>query len=234
MLRAAYRACVVGLLLVSVNACGYPAQAVAQEHKTGAPESPRGHAEEVLAGGGEQAAETDILGALAPKPTLAIWTLVVFLGVMAVLGRYAWKPLLVALHNREQHLEHVLSETERARNESEAQLAEHRKLMSRAADEVRAILDKARQEAQATADHLLKQAQGEAELAKQRAARDIAQARDQALAEIWEKTADMAVTVAGRVLAKELNETDHRRLLDAAISELPAAAQSNGHGGKRS
>ncbi len=169
-----------------------------------------------------------------PKLGLMVWTLVVFVLLLAILTRFAWKPLLAALHSREQHLEHVLLETERARNESEANLAEHRKLMARAGDEVRAILDKARQEAQATAEQLVKQAQGEAELAKQRAQRDIGQARDQALAEIWEKTADMAVSVAGKVLSKELTETEHRRLLDAAIKELPAATTANGHGGKRS
>jgi F-type H+-transporting ATPase subunit b len=171
---------------------------------------------------------------LEVKPALAVWTLVVFVLLLFVLGRFAWKPLLEALHNREQHLEHVLLETERARNESEANLAEHRKLMNKAADEVRGILDKARQEAQATADQLVKQAQAEGELAKQRAQRDIAQARDQALAEIWEKTADMAVSVAGKVLSKELNDSEHRRLLDTAIKELPAAATANGQRGKRS
>jgi F-type H+-transporting ATPase subunit b len=169
-----------------------------------------------------------------PKPGLALWTVIVFVLLLSVLTRFAWKPLLAALHSREQHLEHVLLETERARNESEANLAEHRKLMARAGDEVRGILDKARQEAQATADQLIKQAQAEAELAKQRAQRDIGQARDQALAEIWEKTAGMAVAIAGKVLTKELNETEHRRLLDVAINELPAASTSNGHGGKRS
>lgn len=168
------------------------------------------------------------------KPALAVWTLVVFLLLLYVLGRFAWKPLLTALHNREQHLEHVLLETERARNESEANLAEHRKLMARAADEVRAILEKSRKEAEAIAEQLIKQAQGEAEMAKQRAQRDIASARDQALAEIWEKTADMAVSVAGKVLSKELSDTEHRRLLEAAINELPARAATNGHGGKRS
>jgi F-type H+-transporting ATPase subunit b len=168
------------------------------------------------------------------KPALAVWTLVVFLLLLFVLGRFAWKPLLAALHSREQHLEHVLLETERARNESEANLAEHRKLMARAADEVRGILEKARKEAEATGEQLIKQAQGEAELAKQRAQRDIASARDQALAEIWEKTADMAVSVAGKVLSKELSDTEHRRLLEVAISELPAQAAANGHGGKRS
>jgi F-type H+-transporting ATPase subunit b len=162
---------------------------------------------------------------------LAVWTVVVFVLLMAVLTKFAWKPLLEALHSREQHLEHVLLETERARNESEAALAEHRRLMAKASDEVRAILDKARQEAEAAANERAKQAQTEAEATKQRALRDIAAARDSALAEIWEKTADMAVTVAGRVLDKQLTETDHRRLLEAAIKELPAAA--NGRGGKR-
>jgi F-type H+-transporting ATPase subunit b len=148
-----------------------------------------------------------------------------------VLRKYAWNPLLAALQKREEHLEHVLVETERARNESEALLAEHRKTMSRAADEVREILDKARQEAQGAAEQIVRLAQGEAEAARQRAQRDIASARDQALAEIWQKTADIAVSVASRVIRKELNADEQRRLIDSAIRELPAVAANNGHGG---
>jgi F-type H+-transporting ATPase subunit b len=169
---------------------------------------------------------------LKPEPRLAIWTLVVFVGLLLILGRFAWKPLIHALHEREKHLEHVLLETERARNESEGLLSEHRKQMARAADEVRALLEQARQDAQATSEQIVKAAQAEAETARQRAGREIASARDQALAEIWQTTADMAVSVAGRVLSKELSEGEHRRLLDVAIRELPERASSNGHGGK--
>lgn len=168
---------------------------------------------------------------LKAEPTLAIWTLVVFIGLMFVLGRFAWKPLLAALHERERHMEHVLEETERARNESESLLAEHRRQMARAADEVRSILDKAREDARASADQMIKQAHDESEAARQRAQRDIASARDQALAEIWQKTAELAVLTAGKVLKSELTADDHRRLLDAAIRELPATAGANGHGG---
>ncbi len=103
--------------------------------------------------------------------------------------------------------------------------------MAKAAEDVRNILDKGRQEAQAAADQIVKVAQGEAEAARQRAQRDIFSARDQALAEIWEKTADMAVSVAGRVLEKQLSGEDHRRLLDHAIQSLPEIAKRNGHGG---
>ena len=155
------------------------------------------------------------------EPTLSIWTLVVFVGLFLLLRKFAWTPLLDALHKRESHLEKVLQDTERARNESESLMAEYRKQLARAGDEVRSLIDKARIDAQATADQIIKQSQEEADSARARAQRDIASARDQALGEIWQKTAEMAVSVAGRVLSKQLSSEDHSRLLDAAIQELP-------------
>lgn len=165
---------------------------------------------------------------MAPEPALAFWTVIVFAGLLAILGKYAWKPLIEGLQKREDHLEHVLKDTERARNESEQLLVEHKKLMAKAGDEARAIIEQARKEALAVAEQITKQAQGEAEAARVRAQRDIAAARDQALGEIWEKTADLAVQVAGRVLSKQLDETDQRRLFDAAVAELPQLAGASG------
>ena len=155
---------------------------------------------------------------------LAIWTLIVFLGLLLVLGKFAWKPLMKALDEREAHLEHVLLDSERARNEAEALVAQHRRELAQAADQVRSrLMEEARREAiQASADSILRRAQAEAEAARERAEREITNARDQALMEIWSKTADLAVSVAGRVLTKELNESDHRRLLEVALGELPA------------
>jgi F-type H+-transporting ATPase subunit b len=172
--------------------------------------------------------EPDIL---EPQPSLAIWTVVVFLGLLIVLRKFAWKPLLAALHQREEHLEHVLLETERARNESERLLAEHRRRLAAAEEQVRALIEEGRKSAQLAADEIIKRAQSEAESAKLRAERDIAMARDQALSEIWSKTADLAVSVAGKVLDKSLSEDDHRRLVESAIAELPLAS-AGGHGGR--
>ncbi len=199
-------------------------------HDSAAKAAPAAH-DSAGAAGEQHSSSAQDANPLKAQPTLALWSLVVFIGLMYVLAKFAWKPLLVALHRREQHLEHVLLETERARNDSEALLAEHRRLMAKAAEDVRSIMDKGRHEAQAAADQIVKVAQSEAEAARQRAQRDIASARDQALAEIWEKTADMAVAVAGRVLEKQLSGDDHRRLLDGAIQSLPEIAQRNGHGG---
>ncbi|MFO0910542.1 MAG: F0F1 ATP synthase subunit B [Isosphaeraceae bacterium] len=181
-------------------------------------------------GGGHSAEEPQIL---KPEPSLAIWTVVVFLGLLFVLGKFAWKPLLEALHHREEHLEHVLAETEKARNESEQLLAEHRRRLAASEEHIRALIEEARRNATATADEIVRKAQDEAEASKVRAERDISTARDQALSEIWSKTADLAVSVAGKVLDRSLSEDDHRRLVESAVSQLPERPVStNGHGGK--
>jgi F-type H+-transporting ATPase subunit b len=166
------------------------------------------------------------------QPSLAIWTVVVFLGLLLVLGKFAWKPLVQALHLREEHLEHVLHETERTRNESEALLAEHRRRLAATEDQIRALIAEAKQNAQAIADDIIKQAEAAAEAAKQRATKEIGTAKDQALSEIWTKTADLAVAVAGRVLAKSVGGDEHRRLIEVAINELPSTPNGHAVGGR--
>ncbi len=168
---------------------------------------------------------------LKPEPSLAIWTVVVCLGLLFVLGRFPWKPLLAALHQREEHLEHCLLATERARNERDQLLAAHRRQLEQAAEQVRALIEQARRDASASAEEILIKARAEGEAERRRARADIENARDQALVEIWSKAADLAVSVAGRVLTKQIDESEHRRLVESAIGELPAQpTSSNGHG----
>lgn len=199
------------------------AKTATEAHGGPAAVADQGHA----ASGHEAEAQPNIL---EPQPAMAIWTVVVFLGLLFVLGKFAWKPLLAALHQREEHLEHVLLETERARNESEQLLAEHRRQMAEAEARARALLEEARTQARASGEEILQKARTEVELEQKRAKHEIETARDQALSEIWSKTAELAVSVAGRVLSKSLNADDHRRMVETAMSELPVS--SNGHGGQ--
>ncbi len=166
---------------------------------------------------------------MEPQAPLAIWTLIVFLGLMLILGRFAWKPLMKALQERETHLEQVLLDSEKARNEAEAIAAENRRQLAQAADQARLMIEQAVKDGQAAAASILSKAQAEAEASRHRAEREIAGAKDQALMEIWSSTADLAVSVAGKVLSKELGEADHRRLVEMAMGELPA----NGREGSR-
>jgi F-type H+-transporting ATPase subunit b len=221
------RVVVVAVVFLALASCRLAAQEVHKADEHGP--APQGHAA-ASAPAAEHGTAEEAPNPLKFEPTLALWTLVVFVGLFLLLRKFAWTPLLDALHKRESHLEKVLQDTERARNESETLMAEYRKQLARASDEVRALIEKARLDAQATAEQIVKQAQEESEASRVRAQRDIASARDQALGEIWQKTAEMAVSVAGRVLSKQLTDDDHGRLLNAAIQELPAGVNGQeGH-----
>lgn len=165
---------------------------------------------------------------LEPQLPLAFWTLVVFIVLLIVLKKFAWGPLSKALHDREHRNEETLAQTERARSEAERLLAENRREMEQAQQRVQAMLDEARRAAQANADEIRRTAQTEAESTKQRALSEISVARDQALTELWSQTANLAVNVAGKVLNRELNDEDHRRLIAQATAELPSEAKGQG------
>lgn len=182
------------------------------------------------AAGHEESVAEEESEVLAPKPDLALYSVVVFVLLLVVLGKFAWGPLVRALDEREKYNEETLRQAEHARAESERLLAEHRSLMAQANDQVRALIEQARKDASTTADTIVKKAHEEAEANRQRAERDIAHARDQALVEIWSKTADLAVSVAGKVLSRELGPDEQRRMVDVAMNELPQAPSASGNG----
>jgi F-type H+-transporting ATPase subunit b len=220
----------LALLLAAALMLGAPWGARAQhepaESKSSAPAaaSETGHA--------PAASHAEQPNILEIQPTLATWTAVVFVVLMLVLWKFAWGPLSKALHDREHFMEDSLHRAEQARAEGERLLAEHRKLMQEANAQAQSILDEARKGALVAAESVRKTAQTEAEATLDRARREIASAKDQAMLEIWNKSADLAVSVAGKVLDRELSPDDHRRLIDQAMAELPvtAGATTNGRG----
>jgi len=167
---------------------------------------------------------------LAFEPGLAFYTLIVFLITLAVLWYFAWGPLADALHRREHRLQEQFEEAERARKEAASLLEQHRQQMEQVQDEVRKIMDEANQKAQAAYDERLKKAQADAENTLNRAHREIGSAKQQALAEIFEQSANVAVNVASRVLQRELSDDDQRRLIHLATEELQTVEGSNGRG----
>jgi F-type H+-transporting ATPase subunit b len=162
--------------------------------------------------------KTEEMAAQAP---LAIWTVVVFLVLLGLAGKFGWKPIVAAMHDREHHLQAVLEDTEKARNEAEGLLRQYKAEMASASDKIKSLLDEARRDASTTAQEIVGKAQAESESLKERAQRDIGQARDEALVDIWSRASELSVQVAGKVLQKSLSEDEHKRLVELSAAELP-------------
>ena len=211
----------IALALVLVPARFAPAR---EDHPAPKAADAKAHAAGQAAGHSEE--NPDILEF---HPSLMIATILVFLTLLGVLWKFAWGPLSHALAERERKQDETIRAAEDAKSESARLLLEHKRQMNAASEQVHQILEEARRQADVNAQNIVQKAQAEAEASRERAEREIGTAKDQALSEIWSKTADLAVSVAGRVLSKEMTGDDHRRLIDSAMNELPT---SNGHGGR--
>lgn len=160
------------------------------------------------------------------RADLAIWTVVVFLGLFFVLRRFAWGPMLGALQKREEGIRGAIQDARLAREEAERLQQQFQAQLDHAQDKVREILDEARRDAQRTTQDIMQQAQQEAQATRDRARREIERARDQALKEIVERTADLVTDTTRKIVQKNLDAADHRRLIEEALHELPVGGKS--------
>jgi F-type H+-transporting ATPase subunit b len=161
---------------------------------------------------------------------LGIWTLVVFLVLLWVLARFAWKPLLQGLEHRESTIRSELEQAQHERQEAQALNERWKDEMAKAQDQVRGLLDEARRNGQHAAEELLNKAKADAQAERERGRREISLATDQALQQIAAQTANLAALVSSKALRREMTPDDHRRLVDEALAELNQARRKNGQG----
>src|ERR1041385_480860 len=82
-----------------------------------------------------------------PDPGLYIWTIVTFLVLLALLAKFAWKPLLEALDNRQESIRKALDDARKAKQELEGIHAESAKLLAQARSEAAEIVSRSRSDA---------------------------------------------------------------------------------------
>ena len=175
-------------------------------------------------GHGRHHGEPEEEGLLTLSADLGIWTLVVFVLLLVILKRLAWKPMLEGLHKREETIRSALEEAQKARAEAEQLRARLQQEMDRAAETVRGILEEARRDAQYTSEQILAKARQEIATERERLQREVAIAKDQALQELWNQAADLATLISAKAIRRSLSPEDHRRLMDEALAELRQVA----------
>jgi F-type H+-transporting ATPase subunit b len=154
------------------------------------------------------------------RTDLAIYTGIVFLIVLLVLWRFAWGPISKALDDRERHIGDNIAAAERQNQEARRLLAEYHKKLESSQAEVREILEEARRDARHTQDEILAKAREDAQRERDRAIRDIDLATQAALKTLGEKSVDLAVELAGKIVASKLSPDDHARMVKEAVTRF--------------
>jgi len=157
---------------------------------------------------------------MAINPDLAVYTGVVFVVLMLVLSKFAWGPIAAGLEKREHAIAENIDAAERANKEAHEVLGEYEKKLATAQEQVKAMIEEARRDATATKETILAEAKAAAQAEKDRAVREVEMATDKALKELAEKSANIAVDLAGRIVQQKLTANDHAKLIQDAVGKF--------------
>ncbi len=169
-----------------------------------------------------EAAEEGI-GSLGINLWNLIFQLLVFLILLFLLWRYAYRPLLKTLDERRERAAEIVESSDRIKREVAETEARQRQVLEEARREAQKIIA----QAQAVADKKRQEAEGEARTAAEaiiaKARVEIGAERDQAIAQLRHEFGDLAILAAGKVLQQELG--DHKELHSKLINDVLAGSK---------
>ncbi len=158
---------------------------------------------------------------ITPEFGLLFWQTLIFLLLLLLLARFAWKPILGSLKEREDSIDAALRMAENAKLEMQNLKAGNEKLLADARKE----RDQTLKEGQAIASQLIEQAKTtaveEANRIAQQARESIQQEKNQALAEVRNTAAQLSVDIAERLLRRELADpAAQQKLVDEYLKDV--------------
>lgn len=156
----------------------------------------------------------------------ALWTMVIFVIVVLVLGKFAWGPILSALQKREDFIRDSLAKAKQDRDEAQRVLKEYSDRINHARAEATAIVEEGRRDADVLRRKIEETAKAEAQALIERSKREISIATDTAVKDLYNLSAKMATQMASKIIRKELNDQEHERMISESINEIVQAVEA--------
>ena len=145
---------------------------------------------------------------------------VLFLIIMFIMIKYAWKPITNALNEREEGIKNALDSAEKARREMENLQADNENLLKEARSEREAMLKEARELKAKIIDDAKTEAKAEANKLISQAQAAIESEKKAAVAELKSQVAGLSIDIAEKVVKKELSNKDKQlKLVESMLEE---------------
>jgi F-type H+-transporting ATPase subunit b len=180
------------------------------------------------------ATEEDSGGSFLVSPALGLmfWTLLAFGVTMFVLSKLAFPRIGEALEKRANAIRDNIAESERQREEADKLLAEYRKRLTEAREQADDIIARARNAADTLKSEATDDGKAKREELVAAARKDIEVETRRSLERIRKEVADLTVLATERVTRKSLDDADHKRLVEEALSEADfSTLAGEGNGG---
>jgi F-type H+-transporting ATPase subunit b len=155
-----------------------------------------------------------------PDPGLYIWTILTFLILVGLLAKFAWRPLLAALDERQSSIRKALDDARKAKQELEGIHAESAKLLAQARSEAAEIVSRSRSDADRFREEMKDKARTEAAGLIRNAERQIELETTRALQQIRQEAVDISIGIASKLLQRNVSKEDNERLIAETFQQL--------------
>ena len=153
-------------------------------------------------------------------PGLFVWTILTFLVLLGVLAKFAWNPLLKMLQDRENLIRSSLDDAEKAQMELARLNSEGEDIINKARSEAQTILTEGKAAASKLKDETLNEAKDQAKSILSDAEKQIQIEKDKAIAEIKSEVVDLSLSVATKLIKKNISREDNQALIDDSLENV--------------
>ncbi len=163
-------------------------------------------------------------GLLDINSGLMVWTILIFLIVLGVLYKAAFPHILGAVEAREQQIRDLLAAAAQDRQAAQEALDEQTKLLDETRARIQELVAEGRASGERVRDEIVTDARRQAEEIVGRARRDIRQEMERALQELRADAVDVALAAASKLIERNLDDADNRRLVRNYLSEIESGS----------
>ena len=151
---------------------------------------------------------------------LSAWTLVVFVGLLFILGKYAWGPILSAVEAREEGIKSALEEASERNSEATKLLEEHREQLADARRQSSELIVEARTAGDQVRQEIEEKARSDAQAILGRARSEIEKEKNAAVETLRKESVHLALAAASRLMEENLDQEKDRALVERYLGEL--------------
>ena len=153
-------------------------------------------------------------------PGLFIWTIITFLLLFFVLAKFAWKPLLHALQEREDQIKSSLDDAEKAKEELDKITLKSEAITDKAREEAKVILSEARASSEKIKQEMVSKAIEKADKIRVEVENEIKVEKDKAIDEIKTKVVELTFAISEKIIKKNISSKENQNLIEESLKRL--------------
>lgn len=151
---------------------------------------------------------------------LMFWTILIFIGTMLILRKFAWGPILEGVRAREQALTDAMAAAQRDRSEAARLMAEQKAALDAARTEAQRFIADGRATAESMRSEMLEQTRAQQAELLERARKEIESEKSKAIDELRREAVDLALAGAGKLIGQKLDASSDRKLVEEYLATL--------------